>query len=246
MKNISAVLFFPPKKKLLFSNLVNKEVILWQIERLQYSKWINDITIVSHGYNHDQEMIALANRYGINLHKRICKEIYRELLAIGWQNQSKFLIIIKGIKPLIDYEIIDMMVELCIEKECDFVRTPTDYLPEGLSCEVISFQSLQKIPKDNSNFNYSELPTSFFSNRPDIFEEEVILPVPYHHNLDLLNWVFPGVHFCIENESDLDFMQSFLRLYQSETNMLPQEASNQTIINFLYNKLLTHEIEFIG
>ena len=79
--------------------------------------------------------------------------------------------------PLVSYEIVDYLVEEHLKCGVDYTGIEIDNIPVGTFVEVITYDALDKLSKQNISLNYSEYMTWYFRNNSQFFTVN-ICPVP--------------------------------------------------------------------
>lgn len=127
----------------------NKTILEILINRLSKSKKISKIVIACSSNKMDTEIIKIAKKikidYFIGSEKNVLKRYYFAARKYNFKN----IVRVTADCPLIDSEIVDLVIKNYFEKKVDYASNalPPSY-PDGLDVEVFNFKSLHKAYKN--------------------------------------------------------------------------------------------------
>lgn len=146
------------------------EAALMLYRRLKEIKLISDIIISSSVKNPDRKLNELFKNDNAEISKNIATNNLERITRIAFENQADYVVLVTNDNPLIDIDIVDSMIEFCIEgkEEYDYVSNmhPESY-PAGNKVEMIKTASLSYGVR-YSKFNYErKYITPFYWDNPE-------------------------------------------------------------------------------
>ena len=186
-------------------------ILHYVINQLQYSKLLDDIVIATTNLEEDDIIVEFAQENGFKYFRGSEKDV----LDRHYQCAKKFafstIVRIPSDKPLIDPQIVDMVVKVFTTSEYDYVSNFLHYtFPYGTEVEVFSFEALEKA------WNLARLPserehvTPYIYNHKDKFK---IFNVVNPENLSHLRWE-------VDREKDFELVKIIVERVKSRPILL--------------------------
>jgi spore coat polysaccharide biosynthesis protein SpsF len=154
---------FPEK---IFAKLADKFLISHVIERLTFSKLINEIIIATTTNPIDDKLENWAINENILLYRGSEDNVLKRFYETALKTNAEIIVRITADDPFKDPIIIDETINLLIYNKLDFSfnNHPVSY-PEGLDVEVFTFDALEKANKSAiSNFQKEHVTQYFYQN----------------------------------------------------------------------------------
>ena len=155
-------------------DLSGKPVLEHVIDRLQQSQYINQIIVATSDNEGNEEILNLCDLKNVLCFKGseddVLDRFYQACIHFNVK-QDDVLIRITADCPLIDYEIVDKTIKLHLDENNDYTSNtmPCTY-PDGLDCEIFSFEILTKAWKNANLSSEREHVTLYIRNHPEIFK----------------------------------------------------------------------------
>ena len=190
--------------------ILNKPMLLHQIERLHYSRFIDKIVVATSVDNSDDiiEKMCLDNKIEVfrgdldNVLDRFyqCAKLYR----------AEYIVRLTGDCPLIDWQLIDEMIQYFREGNFDFVETSLKF-PDGLDAEVMTMNALTKSKNNATLPSEIEHVTQYIVNNSREFDNGIF---ESSQDLSHLRWT-------VDEPEDFIFVEKiFQSLYKKKQKFL--------------------------
>ncbi|WP_242492680.1 glycosyltransferase family protein [Methanolobus psychrotolerans] len=130
--------------------ILGKPVILWDIERLELSKLIEEIIIaIPFGSENDIiERTVLANT-NATIFRGSENDVLDRYYHAALVSDADVVVRVTSDCPLIDSHVVDRVIDHFLNNDCDYCsNTIIRSYPRGLDAEVFSFASLEKAWKE--------------------------------------------------------------------------------------------------
>ena len=155
-------------------NLADKPVLEHVIDRLNQSNYINQVIVATSDNKENEPIFRLCDSKHVLCFRGseddVLDRFYQACIHFG-VNSNDILIRITSDCPLIDNEIVDKTIKLHLDENNDYTSNtmPCTY-PDGLDCEVFSFNILTKAWKNANLSSEREHVTLYIRNHPEIFK----------------------------------------------------------------------------
>ena len=196
--------------------ILNKPMLLHQIERLQHSDLIDKIVVATSTSTSDDviEEMCLANNIGV--FRGSLDNVLDRFYQCAMVYNPEFIVRLTGDCPLIDWQVVDQTIDYFVNGSFDFVETSPNF-PDGLDTEIITLASLHTAWKEAMLPSEKEHVTQFIVNRPKKFRNGVFEPT---EDLGHLRWT-------VDEPEDFEFVQKiFHMLYKDNPVFVSQDILN--------------------
>ena len=160
-----------PNKVLLSLN--GKTVLENVIERVQKSKYIEDVIVATTTERSDDKIVELCERRSIKYFRGSEDDVLDRYCKTAKAYKVQHICRITADCPLIDPFYISLAAKRYLEEEYDYVgiNRPLDEAsyPDGLDTEIFSFKTLEKIWRDAKLPSEREHVTSYIWEHPEKF-----------------------------------------------------------------------------
>jgi spore coat polysaccharide biosynthesis protein SpsF len=188
-------------------SVLGRPMIERQIERLLHSKRIDQLIVATSNQQEDHVLETLCKRIGIFCFRGNLENVLDRFYQAAKPFKPAHIIRLTGDCPLIDPALIDELVDLYLNRQCDYASNceePT--LPDGLDAEIFSFAVLEETWKEAILPSELEHVTSFIRVHPERYK---IGHYKYHKDLSNLRWT-------VDEFEDLEFVRRvYEKLYPS-------------------------------
>lgn len=125
--------------------VLRKTLLEYQLERVKYSKLIDEIIVATTTNDSDIPIIELCNQLGITFFRGSEDDVLERYYQAALENNGDVIVRLTSDCPLIDPKIIDKNIEMYLYGNYDYVsNTQERTYPRGMDTEVFSFELLKK------------------------------------------------------------------------------------------------------
>lgn len=149
--------------------ILGKPMILYELERLQRSKRIDKIVLATSQDESDNELANIVVDNGFEAYRGSLDDVLDRYYQCAKLFQPNHVIRITGDCPVIDWRVVDIVVEKQVEEENDYTTT-TEHFPDGLDTEVFRFSALERAWKEARLASEREHVTQYFRKHAEIFK----------------------------------------------------------------------------
>jgi spore coat polysaccharide biosynthesis protein SpsF len=161
--------------------------VLWHVvQRVSQSKSINKIIIATTSKPEDNILTDFCKENGLLWFRGNEKDVLDRYYKCAEKHGIKNILRITGDCPLIDPDIIEMVIEAYSEGNCDYASNTMEHpYPDGFNCEIFSFKALKYSWKNAKLISEREHVTPFIK-KSKIFKKKSVLNNKYFmHQLSL-------------------------------------------------------------
>lgn len=206
--------------------------MLWHIvNRLKQSKLIDEVVIATSVKKEDDKIIRFCNKNKIKCFRGSENDVLNRFYETAKHYQAEIVIRITADCPLVDPEIIDHTISTFINERLDYIAIATGAgasnkkvyrFPDGLDCEVFTFDALEKAHQNAKNELEREHATMYIWKRPKLFKQQQI-----ESKID-----YSYLRFTVDFDTDLNFVR---KVYSNLYNQNPHFGLND-VINLIKTK----------
>ena len=209
-----------PKK--VIEKIDSKNTVLdYVINQVKCSKKIEKIIVATTDLIEDDVIWQYANLQKIECFRGSSEDVLDRFYQCAKKNSAENIVRITADNPLIDPNIIDMIINEYKNKEYDFVTNTLDRtFPYGTEVEVFSFQSLEKAWKNAKKPSEREHVTPFIRNPKNKF---ILKNIEYQEDISYLRYTIDRiddlklVKEIIKNSSTRPILiQDVIKLYKNK------------------------------
>ena len=190
--------------------VLGRPLLGYLIERVWCCKRIKDVILATTLNTQDDPIAKLGNEKGINVFRGSEKNVLERFYKAAKTFNSKHIMRITADCPLVDPDILEMLIEYYFSKTFDYVSNGVDpTLPDGLDAEIFTFEALDYASKRAVLPSELEHVTPYIRNHPEIFKTG---SWAYHENLSHLRWT-------VDEKEDFEFVKQVIEsLYPVNRN----------------------------
>lgn len=177
----------------------------------KFSKLSDKVIIATTSLPEDDKIANLATKLGIDCYRGNPHDVLDRYYECAKMFNGKIIIRLTGDNPLIDPMLIDEIIQLCKETECDYASNMIhETFPLGYLVEALTFNTLKKIKFAQKDPLSKEHVTYHIRHNPQMYNiKEVFAP----SNLSRPNW-----RLTVDNIKDFHLISEiFSRLYEPGT-----------------------------
>lgn len=179
MKNIACIIARTNSTRLpnkVLKEINGKKIIEHIIERIQRCRQISEVYICTSTQPEDSVLERIASHNNVKYYAGSEESVIDRMLDVAKIEKANNLVRITGDNIFTDSVYIDLMLERHINESFEYTRT--EYLPVGITSEVISVEALKKC-YDQINPTDSQY-LMLYMFQPEYFKCQVIIP-PVEH-----------------------------------------------------------------
>ena len=145
--------------------IIGKPIIELLIQRLSYSKKINQIVVAIPNNNKNKKLKNFLKKKQYSFFQGNEKNVLNRFYNTAKLYKADIVVRITGDCPLVDSNIVDNLIKKLIKQKKDYITNanPLTY-PDGLDAEVITFKALEKCYKSVTNDYDKEHVTTYIRN----------------------------------------------------------------------------------
>ena len=207
-----------PKKNILEIN--NIPMIIHLVNRIKHSKYIKKIIICTSVEKSDDELADLCKKNNLHCYRGSLENIMERICSAASSYETEHIVEILGDNPLIDFEIIDDVIELYLKNNLDYAANISkDYsyqislgtykcFPIGIRVQIYKY----KIAKQYKNF----LNQSFMSKHPTnfIFENNKLFNTGYLEAKDKYSFFeLPEINLAVNEKYQFDNIKEIFKYF---------------------------------
>jgi glutamate-1-semialdehyde 2,1-aminomutase len=182
----------------------NQFLIEYLILRLKKSKFVNSITLATTRNKTDDIFEKLTAKHKINLYRGDEKNVLKRVFFAVKNSKPDLVVRITGDCPLLDFRILDKMIELFLRKKSlDFMSNgviPT--FPDGMDIAIMTFNALKKTYTQAKSKIDKENVTSY------IYKSKKFKLYHYKYHLDYSN-----LRITIDDFDDFEVIEFILKKF---------------------------------
>lgn len=132
-------------KHKVIKNFCGNPMISFQIQRLKKSKLVDRIIVATTNKKEDDKIVKLAIENNVNFSRGSQNDVLKRIFYSVKKNNPKFIIRISGDNPLIDPEIVDLVIKELHSGKYDHVSSfAQPSYPYGVGCAGFTFEALEE------------------------------------------------------------------------------------------------------
>ena len=149
--------------------VMERPLLSYQIERLRFSKIINNIIISTTVNKEDDPIIQLCQKEGLNFYRGSEGDVLDRYYQTAKEYNVQHIMRLTADCPLIQPDICDRVASIYFNSSADYVYTDVTFA-EGLDCEVFTFQALSQAWREARLRSEREHVTPYIQNHPEKFQ----------------------------------------------------------------------------
>ncbi len=201
--------------------IMGKPMILYELERLKRSKCIDIIVLATSQDESDNELARIVAQNGVEVFRGNLDDVLDRYYQCAKRYQPEHVVRITGDCPVIDWRVVDGVIEKHLEEENDDTVT-TERFPDGLDTEVIRFSTLERAWKEARLPSEREHVTPFIKKHAELFK---LGQMDCESDLRHMRWT-------VDEPQDFEF----IRQVYEELYLTNKDFSMQDILRLMERK----------
>ena len=199
--------------------VLGRQLLSFLLERLRNVNKIDKIIIATTVNKEDDPIVELCNRESVFYFRGSENDVLDRYYQAAKKFDVNDIMRITADCPLIDPRICENIIKIYFESDIDYIHTGQTFA-EGLDCEVLSFNVLERSRQEASLLSEREHVTQYVHNHPELFKK-----VTFHNKTDDSKY-----RFTVDEQEDFLVVKAiFEGLYDTH----PSLFSTAEIKNFL-------------
>lgn len=208
--------------KVLMEAIDDISMLEFMIQRVKQSTLIHDIVIATTINKEDDPIVELCNKLNIKYYRGSENDVLLRVLEAHNENDSDIVVELTGDCPLIDYKIIDQVIQVYLDNNYDYVsNSHIRSFPMGLDVEVFSTDILRKIEKVALTQDDREHVSLYIYNSNKFSTKEVIA---------LENLFWPELRITLDDWGDYYFIKYIIENFYHKHKF---DFFSGEIVNFI-------------
>lgn len=213
-------------KQKVLQQVNEKSLIEYIIGKFKRSKNVSKVYICTSDDPSDSILVDIANTNNINIYQGSPLSVVERLHTVALKENADHVIRITGDNIFCDEVYTDIMIDYHLKNKTEYTRT--EYLPLGITSEIISTDALNKafklVPENFSQY------LMFYLFQPEDFDCQVLIPEKKHQH--------PFWNLTVDTPADLE--RSLQIIKYGGTNL-----NYEDILTVCNNKKIS-DLEFIN
>jgi len=152
--------------------VMGRPLLSYQIERLRFSKRIDEIIIATTTNKEDDPISEVAQKEKLNFYRGSENNVLDRYYQAAKKYNATHIMRLTADCPLIAPDICDSIADAYFENGVDYIRTGETFA-EGLDCEIVGFKALTKAWLEAESKSEREHVTLYIRNHPELFKTMV-------------------------------------------------------------------------
>lgn len=152
-------------------DLLGQPMLLRQIERIKRSKCIDKLVLATSTDKSDDAIEKIAKENGIECFRGSLEDVLDRFYQAAKQYNPEHIVRLTGDCPLIDWEVIDEVIDLHIKDNNDYTNnTITPTFPDGLDVEIIKYNIFEYTWENAKKISERDNVTIYIYTKPEKFK----------------------------------------------------------------------------
>ena len=151
--------------------LLDKPMLARQIERLKRCRSLDRLIVATSTERTDDAIEEVAQQEGLDAFRGSLEDVLDRFYQAAKAYGATFVVRLTADCPLTDPRLVDFVVQLTIEHNCDFATNSfVRRYPRGLDVEVMTISTLEALWRDTANYQDREHVTPLVYAHPERFK----------------------------------------------------------------------------
>ena len=159
-------------------NIEGKPILQHILDFLKHCKLVDQIVVATTTLTEDDKIEKLVKNMGINCFRGSPDNVLQRYYECAKKFNADLIVRITADNPLIDPELVDTVIKICKETNCDYSSNMIHQsYPLGYLVEALTFSTLKKIYEKQKDSMSKEHVTYHIRQNPDMYNvKEVCTP----------------------------------------------------------------------
>jgi spore coat polysaccharide biosynthesis protein SpsF len=181
--------------------VLGKPLLQWELERVLRCKEVDQVVLATTDLSMDDPVAKLASEMNVTCFRGSSENVLDRYYQAAKKYHADLIVRVTGDCPLIDPEVIDLVVKKFKEGSFDYLsNTRVGTYPRGMDVEVFSISSLHQAHLEAKEDDQKEHVTPFIYQHPERFRLGNIALTPARGDLRL----------TVDTQEDFDLIKKIL------------------------------------
>ena len=201
-------------------NIGGKTVLQWVIERVQRSKYIDEVIVVTSIDKNNLPVLRLCADLGVQVFAGAEDDVLDRYYQMAKLIKPDYVVMVTADCPCYDWSILDQAIE-SMPLETDYLSDFGETLPDGLDIEIVKFSALKLAWQKANLASEREHVTQYIRKRPEKFQ---------HKNFVCPFGDFGYLRWTLDEQEDFVFIKT---IYDHFLSMGQEDFLTQDILEFI-------------
>jgi len=196
--------------------ILGTPMLALQIERILCAKKIDKLVVATSVNDADASIYNMCRSIDVDCFRGDLNNVLDRFYQAAKPNEPDYIVRLTGDCPLIDPEIVDSVIQFCLDGNYDYVSNslkPT--FPDGLDVEIFKFAALESAWQEASLPSHKEHVTPFIYLQPDRYKVSV-----FKNGVDLSD-----LRWTVDEKEDFEFVSKiYSALYNSNPRFVMKDV----------------------
>lgn len=203
-------------------DVMGRPILYYLIERLKKCKFVDAIVLATTVNKEDDELVEFSRSCGITCYRGDENDVLSRVAGAAKSVKADVIVEITADCPLIDYKIIDQMVNIYLNNEVDYVSNViVRSYPDGMDVQVFSLETLEKSGRMTDCELDREHVSLHIRNNPGIFSRINVLPT--------VDEYWPDLGLTLDEKEDFSLIKTVLEYFEES----PIDITCKEIVEYL-------------
>ncbi len=162
----------------IMKDLSGKTDLQWVIERVQRSRLVDEVMVITSIEKQDLQVVRLCAELGVRVFIGSEQDVLDRYYQAARLLHPEYVIRITADCPLFDWRYLDMAIEQ-LNSDSDYMGDLEESFPDGEDIEIIKFSALKKSWKEAELSSEREHVTLYIRKHPELFHiQRLKCPLP--------------------------------------------------------------------
>ena len=196
------------------------QMLKFQLNQLKFSKCIEKLVVATTNLESDNIIADFCKKNHLEYFRGQSNDVLDRYYQCAKKINFSIIVRITSDNPLIDPKIVDNIIDMFINSECDYLSTDPKTYPLGFAVEVFNFKSLEKAWKE------AKLPSEREHVTPYLFKNKNLFRLCNHSDVKDLS----HIRCTVDTHDDFKLIEKII----SKLNMNPIHLEN--VLELLSNE----------
>lgn len=234
-------------------DLCGKPVLQRVIERVQKSKYVNEVMVITSIEKNNLPILALCANLGVRVGIGSENDVLDRFYQTAKLLEPDYVIRITADCPCFDWQLLDNAITE-MKSESDYLGMLSETFADGLDLEIIKFSALKKAYLEANHSFEREHVTQYIVRHPELFEiQDFSSPIGNFGNYrwtvdepedyDLVKNIYE--HFSKENDDNFNYLQilSYLKSNPNVCEINKKFQRNEGLIKSIKEDIILTEVK---
>ncbi len=150
-------------------DLHGKPMLQWMIERVQMSRYADDVIVVTSFGREDLPIVSLCSSMGVPVYCGSQNDVLDRYYQAACLLKAEYIVRLTADCPCFDAGLLDEAIST-LDKDADYRGMMSETFADGLDLEIIKFKALEKAWREADKASEREHVTRYLILHPELFK----------------------------------------------------------------------------